>query len=97
MNKQQKQELLKLFPLHVEITQQILDNASLLDIELCIGAMALRKTLPSEFSNEISWGNSIGRVGSIYIHALDNDGWPVYLMELDEPITVKMSIRNVNN
>lgn len=55
------EEIKKLFPLEVNITQEIIDKAELLNAHKCIGALALQSVLPKRKDGKPwSWGSTEG-------------------------------------
>lgn len=47
-----EQQFLKLFPLKVKVTQEILDRANIIDHRYCIGALSLSKALARELGGK---------------------------------------------
>ena len=60
-----KEQILALFPLKGEVTQEILDNADIHDTGNCRGAQALKAALGDNlqyFDEHNMWGTTYGRV-----------------------------------
>lgn len=91
-----KEEIRRLFPLIVEITQDIIDSGK------NIGEELLKKHLPKELHDDIFWGLSIGHVASIYLKVEQAVGYngkqlivPLYLQrpDISKPITITFNLR----
>jgi len=54
-----KQEIINLFPITANITQEIIDKAYLGDIRKCIGALTLKTVIPE---NDVIWGVESGGI-----------------------------------
>jgi len=69
-------EIKALFPITVDITQEIIDRSIYADRNNCVAATTLKTVLPQELHSEIDWGTGIGHIGGITIRSkfIDNDG-----------------------
>ena len=50
-----------LFPLKAMVTQEIIDNANIMDTRNCIGALTLKSVLP-KYTDSLEWGAISGNI-----------------------------------
>lgn len=62
-----KEEIIALFPLKAQISEETLEQANRYDVLDCVGYRTLKSALP-EMSNDIAWGTV---KGSLYITSKD--------------------------
>lgn len=99
-------DLKNLFPTTVQVTQEMINGANIMDEKDCIGARALKSVLPAKFRNNISWAVSDGgifypqtdkpckgnRDNAIYtITAKDAKGEYVNMMCITEPMEIYLN------
>ena len=96
MKKNEKKDIIELFPLKTFITQEILNS------KCSIGEQCLLNVLSDELHSELFWGLSIGHVGGILIGVYQNIVYngknvniPFYLQRTDikEPIEITFELR----
>jgi hypothetical protein len=88
------QQIKKLFPKKVHITQEMIDAGS-----LGIGLLALKSFTPEYLHEDIFWGLSIDFIKGV---KLKTERWdseykmfvPFYLNEIKEPTIITFEIRN---
>jgi hypothetical protein len=104
MKKWTPSEIKELFPIILNITQDIIDNSIRADRNNCIACTALKTILPPELHLEIDWGTGIGRIKGVPIRSkmeiLNENGkmeWQnAYLQHANTtaPITIKFIVDN---
>lgn len=88
-----RQEIIDLFPIEAQITQEIIDKAVLTNSSLCIGALTLEGVRPEGLHNKITWGVTTGTIylsnnlegGRIIITTSEE----IDMMDVTEPQSVK--------
>lgn len=100
-------DIKKLFPITVEVTQEIINSAFIMNSEKCIGALTLKSILPSENKKTTFWGVSGGGIWKkgvttqqsfddtalLLIDSVDENGKPINMMYIKEPQTVTFKLR----
>lgn len=66
-------EIRELFPISVEITEDIINSSIKADRNNCIASIALKTILPEELHSEIDWGTGIGRIMGVPIRSKYKD------------------------
>jgi hypothetical protein len=92
-----------LFPMEVEVTQDIIDEADIGDSKHCIGALALNKGLGKEGLSLLhkgygSWANCVGcqvlfNDEYAMLFSYDEKGERVMMMDVEKPFTVTFKVK----
>lgn len=85
-----------MFPVVVEVTQQMLTNGNRFSMQECFGALALKSVFPN---NRVFWYNCLGKLEAgtkllnIRSVSVDNDEEDVYMMSIRSPRKVKFILQ----
>lgn len=92
-----RQDLLNKFPLEFEITQDIINNADVYDIDNCIGALSLKKALGFE---HVTWAADTGSLhyndkenSLCFVDTISTEEG-INMMEVTEPQKVTFIVQN---
>lgn len=82
-----------MFPIEVEITQEIINGAQLHNITNCIGARAVKSVIPNA---RIEWGVTAGDLfssegESIEIYSVSKDGECIDMTAIESPMTIVLT------
>jgi len=89
------EELLQLFPITADITQDIIDNSQIYDTRKCIGANTLKSCVPVELHKYIEWGASTGSI-DMYIsnvYVIISTTEDIDMMNVISPTTVTFTAK----
>lgn len=108
MKRYSKEEIIAMFPLEVEVTQEMIDKGyeNIFDTRACIGFQALKSVLPEDMENDITWGCINGSIWEEtheeFLHRIVNGGInnervrlssKIDMMEIKKPIKVTFTVK----
>ena len=79
-------EIKDLFPLDIEVSQEIIDNSDIHSSTNCIGANLLRSIVPEEYKDEVYWGFYAGSIDYISIRS------DINMTRIKKPTVVKLEL-----
>lgn len=100
-------QIKKLFPVTVEVTQEIINSAFIMNAKQCVGALILKSILPDENKDQVYWGVDSGGIWKkgaladetvdanalLLVKSVDENGKAINMMQIKEPQTVILTIK----
>lgn len=86
----------KMFPVEVQVTQEMLTNGKRFSMQECFGALALKSVFPD---NRVFWYNCLGKLEAgtklLNVRSVepDNEEEDVYMMSIQSPRKVKFILQ----